>query len=131
VSGRSPAKVEQPQGPLLLELQRPGGQRADPPDPPAEFGHLRPDPGLGQDPQAERQRGRADAVPLLDTQCQGDRGEIVLSEPPVTGHGGGPPGGGGRLDGAGAAGGGVLAGGCWLADGRQQAEQVPVAQHPG
>ena len=26
---------------------------------------------------------------------------------------------------------GVMAGGCWPADGRQQAEQVPVAQHPG
>ena len=114
LGSRPPAgsQAEQPQRPFLLELQRTGGQRLDPPDPAAELGDLRPDPGFGQDPQAERQRGRADVVALLDRQCQCHRAEVVLAELPV-------PGGGRPAAGRGAAGAG------WLADGRQQAEQAP------
>src|SRR5262249_18307181 len=63
--------------------------RADPPDPARELGDLRPHAGLGQHPQAERQRGRADVVALLDLQRQGDGREVILAELPVPA---GPPG---------------------------------------
>jgi hypothetical protein len=89
-------EAEQPQSPLLLELQRPG-RRADPPDPAPEFGDVRPDAWFGQNPQAERERCGADVIPLLDAQCQGDGGQIVLAKPPMAsraagrGEGGVPP----------------------------------------
>jgi hypothetical protein len=75
---------QQPPRPFLLEIQRPGRRRGDPSEPAAQFGHIRPDAGFGQDFEAEGQRGGADVVSLLDPQCLRDRRQVVVAETAVT-----------------------------------------------
>ena len=141
-------EAEQAQRPFLLEFQRTGRQRADPPDPAAEFGYLHPYPWLGQDPQAERQRGGADVVSLLDLEGECHRGEVVIAELPMArtevggGAGGGEGGGTGHGYGGGPGSAAAGRGGGWppapggpaggrrFADRREQAEKIAVAQHP-
>jgi hypothetical protein len=65
--------------------------------------------GVGQHPQPERQRGRRNVEPLLDGERGGDRGQVFLGELPV---GVAPP--------IGA-----------VAQGGQQPEILPVAEHAG
>ena len=109
-------EVQQPQRPLLFELKRLGGPRADSPDAPAELGDFRPDARFCQHFQAERQGGGTDVVPLLDSQCVRDRRQIIVIELAVApGEPGGGPARGWRRP----------------ADRRKQAEHVPVPEHPG
>jgi len=79
-------KAEQPQCPLLLEIQRAGDRAADPPGAPAELGHLRPRRGIGHDLQAEREGRGADVVAPLDREPERDRAQVVVGELPVRGR---------------------------------------------
>ena len=78
------AHAEEAEGALLLEIQGAARRRRDPPDPPAQLRDLGPDPGLGQHPQAEGQRGRADIQPPLQVQGQRHRGHVLITELAVT-----------------------------------------------
>jgi hypothetical protein len=85
-------QAEQPQRPLLLEVQCAGDRAADPPGPPAELGHLRPCRRIGYDFEAERERRGADVVAALDRQRQRDRVQVAIRELPVRGRPGAPAG---------------------------------------
>ena len=141
-----PAESEQPLGALLLEVQRAGGRRLDPPDAPAELGHVGPDPGIGEYPDAEGKRNRADVISSLQRDAKRDGGKVRIGELPVQARhrrasgsrgslhagtrGGGPP--GGRPTSAEPPAGGPSGGG--PADSvpqrRQQPERLPVPEHP-
>jgi hypothetical protein len=101
--------MQQPQGPFLFELEGLGWRRAHPADPAPQFGDLRAHAGLGQHPQAERQRRGADVVAPLDRQRVRDRRQVVIAELAV---GPGQP---GRRRGP--------------ANRREQAQHVPVPEH--
>jgi len=88
--GRPLAHAEQPQRPLLLELQGASGWRRDTPDPAAEFSDLSPDCWLSQDPEAECQLRRADGAASLDVQGEGHRGQVLVPELPVSRAAAGP-----------------------------------------
>jgi len=95
--------TEQAQSPFLLEVEHPGP--ADPACSSPEACDSGPDPGLGEDPQAERQRGRTDVESPLEFERRPDRIHVLIGElamPPVS-----------RLDG-------------W-----EQAKRLPVAEHSG
>jgi hypothetical protein len=79
-------KAQQPQRPLLLEVQRAGDRSADPPGPPAELGHLGSRRRIGDDFQAERERRGADVVTPLDRQRERDRVQVAIGELPVRGR---------------------------------------------
>jgi hypothetical protein len=132
----SRGQAEQPQRPLLLEVQRAGDRAADPPGPPAELGHLRPGGRIGDDFQAEREGRRADVVAPLYRQRERDRVQVTIGELPVRGlpvRGlpvRGLPGRG--LPGRGLPVLGLLASAAGrLAQQREQPERLPVAEHPG
>jgi hypothetical protein len=59
------AEAEQPLRTLLLEVQRTGRRRLDPANAPAEFGYVRTDAGIGEYPDAEGERSRADVIASL------------------------------------------------------------------
>ncbi len=100
-------QAQQSQRSLLLEFQGAGGPRRQAADPPAEFGDTIARLRVGQDPEPERQRGRADIEPPLYGERQGHRGQIVLTEVPVKRRG--------------------TVSAC--PDRRQQAQALPVAEH--
>ena len=109
--GRGPAALlaERAQRALLLEVQRPprcGGHVAGAPP---EVGDRGADRGLGQHPQAERERGRGNVVPLLDPHRRGDGRQVLLGELPVRGPASRGP----------------------VPQRRQQPEVFPVAEHAG
>ena len=78
------AHAEEAEGAFLLEVQSAAGRGRDPPDPAAQFSDLGPDPGLGQHPKTEGQRGRADVQPPLQVQGQRHRSHILFAELAVT-----------------------------------------------
>jgi hypothetical protein len=78
-------QAEQPQRPLLLEIQRTGDRPADPSGPPAELGYLGPCRRIGHDFQAERQGRGADVVAPLDRQPERHRVQVAIGELPVRG----------------------------------------------
>jgi cation diffusion facilitator family transporter len=75
--------AQEAQRAFLLEVERPPGLLRHPPQAPAEVGHGRADGRLGQDPQAERERGRADLIPPLQLQGGRHRGQVRVGELPV------------------------------------------------
>jgi len=77
------AEAKQPLGALLLEVQGAGRQWLDPPDAPAELGHVGPDPGVGEHPEPEGERNRADVIPSLQGHAERDGGKVGISELPV------------------------------------------------
>lgn len=80
MSGRP---AEQPQGPLLLEVEGPAGLFRQPPEATAEVGHRHPDRGLRQHPQPERDGGRADLVTPFHLQRGRHRPQVGVPELPV------------------------------------------------
>jgi hypothetical protein len=79
-AGRALSHAEEAEGAFLLEVQGAAGRGRDPPDPAAQLRDLGPDPGLGQHPETEGQRGRADVQPPLQVQGQRDRGHVLITE---------------------------------------------------
>src|SRR5690242_16577518 len=75
VSGAS-AAGQQAEGALLLEVQGAAGGGGDAAEAAAEVRDRGADRRLGQHPQAERQRRRADVVAALELQRGGDRLEV-------------------------------------------------------
>jgi hypothetical protein len=99
---------EQPKGAFLFEVHCHGGQRPDPADPAAKLGNLGARRRVSEYPQAERQGRRADVVALLDSQAE--RHGIEVGRPELAmpcGHMAVP-----------------------VPDDREEAERLPVAQHP-
>src|ERR1700734_2101200 len=80
---RGDGGVEDALGTFLREARGLAGWGRDPPDPAAQLRDLGPDPGLGQHPEAEGQRGRADVQPPLQVQGQRDRVHVLITELPV------------------------------------------------
>ena len=76
-AGRQP---EQPQRPLLLEVQRPGDRSWDPACSPAELGYLRSRRRIGHDTQAEREGRGTDVIPPLYRQREADRVQVTDGE---------------------------------------------------
>ena len=72
--------AEQPQRPLLLEVECPPGPFRQAPDAPAQVGHGRADRGFGKDPQAEGDRCRAYLVPAFQLEGRGHRAQVRLAE---------------------------------------------------
>src|SRR5436305_6307949 len=77
------AAGQQAEGALLLEVQGAPGGGGDAAEAAAEVRDRGADRRLGQHPQAERQRRRADVVAALELQRGGDRLEVRLTELPV------------------------------------------------
>ena len=75
--------AEQPERAFLLEVHGHRGERPDPADPPTKLGDLCARSRVGQHPQAEGELGRADVIPLLDRQSQGNRVQVSRAELPV------------------------------------------------
>src|SRR5438477_3711155 len=77
------AAGQQAEGALLLEVQGAAGGGGDAAKAAAEVRDRGADRRLGQHPQAERQRRRADVVAAPELQRGGDRLEVRLTELPV------------------------------------------------
>ena len=101
------------QGPFLFEVERPAGWLGNPPDAPAEVGHCRADGGLGEYPQAERERGGTDLVAPLQLQRGRDGPQVPVTELPVARPAMLCPATAGQS----------------IADGRKQAEILAIAEH--
>jgi hypothetical protein len=114
------AEPEQPERPLLLEVQGAGDRRRYPPRPPAELRYLGPGRRIRHDPQAEREGGRADVIAPLDREREADRFQVAVGELPVRGARAAP---------AALAAVAALAGG--LAQRGKQPQGLPVPEHPG
>jgi hypothetical protein len=71
---------EQAERAFFLEVHGHDRQGPDPPDPASKVGNCRARRGVGQHPQAERERCRADVVALLDRQREGNGIDISLAE---------------------------------------------------
>lgn len=67
----------------MLEVQRAGWRRLDPPDAAAEFRHVGPDAGIGEYPDAKGERNRADVITSLQRHAKRDGGEVCIGELPV------------------------------------------------
>lgn len=84
--------VQEPQRPLLLEVEGAGGRRPNAADPPAEFGNLGANDRFGEHAQAEGQCRRGDVVAALDRQGKRDCVQVRLIELAMRGRrGGGRP----------------------------------------
>jgi len=101
-------RAEGAERPLLLEVQRPSRSGRHVAGAPAEVGDRRADRGLGEHPQPERQRGRRDVVTPLDLQRRRYRGQVLVRELPMRRPAPGRP----------------------VAQRRQQAQILPIAEHP-
>src|SRR5437867_12006651 len=77
------AAGQQAEGALLLEVQGAARGGGDAAEAAAEIRDRGADRRLGQHPQAERQRRRADVVTALKLQRGGDRLEVRVAELPV------------------------------------------------
>src|SRR5579875_65509 len=75
--------MERAQRALLLEVERPAGRRRDAAEAAAQVRDGGAHRRLGQHPQAERQRRRADVVAPLQVQRGGDGLQVRLAELPV------------------------------------------------
>ena len=83
LTGTRSGLAQEPERALLLEVQRPRRWRLDPADPSPELGDLRPDPRIGEHPDAEGERDRADVVAPLQRQAKRDGREVGVGELPV------------------------------------------------
>jgi cation diffusion facilitator family transporter len=101
--------AERAQRALLLEVQRPARRGGHVAGAPPQVGDRGADRWLGQHPQAERERGRGNVVPLLDPHRRGDGRQVLLGELPVRGPASRGP----------------------VSQRRQQPEVLPVAEHAG
>jgi hypothetical protein len=112
--------AEQPQGPLLLEVKRAGWLRLYPADAPPQLGDIGPDARVGEYAYAESQRYRADVVTALDRHAERDGSQVRLAELAVRSWPGRPRGPSPARPPS-----------APVPQRRQQAERLPVTEHPG